>query len=360
MIIYMLDKNFDVFEITDMYSSFIWTDRYTEAGDFEIVIPASTVELILWRQCAYIQIDPSDRTMMVEDIRVDEDPENGDTITITGRSLEAVLARRIVWGQKNYSKKKVSEIVEDLLKTSIINPTESKRKIDNFVYVSPADERVTALTNTLESVQYQGDDIYSAVVDLCQKYYIGFSIILTSEKKIQFSFYVGSDKSDHVIFSPSFENIVNTSMSQSKREFATVAYIEGEGSGTNKVNVTYARDADAVGLDRYEVHLSASDISLTTDDPSSMTAEKYKDLLTSRAKTELSKHKYNDGLEVDGELDGYGMGVYRQDYYVGDTVQVESKYGDSWPTRIKEMIFSSDENGEIYYPSFEMDSDDNV
>lgn len=46
MDIYVLDTNFTVVKILDTFSSFIWTDRYNLAGDFEIYTDA-TLDLSL-------------------------------------------------------------------------------------------------------------------------------------------------------------------------------------------------------------------------------------------------------------------------------------------------------------------------
>ena len=41
MDILVLDKNFDTQAIIDTYESFNWTDRYNEAGDFELTMVLS-------------------------------------------------------------------------------------------------------------------------------------------------------------------------------------------------------------------------------------------------------------------------------------------------------------------------------
>lgn len=38
--------------------------------------------------------------MIVEKIQITSDTEDGNHVTVTGRSLESILDRRIVWGQK--------------------------------------------------------------------------------------------------------------------------------------------------------------------------------------------------------------------------------------------------------------------
>ena len=41
MVITAFDTSFNAVAIVEAYKSFIWTDRYTDVGDFELYVPAS-------------------------------------------------------------------------------------------------------------------------------------------------------------------------------------------------------------------------------------------------------------------------------------------------------------------------------
>ena len=47
----------------------------------------------------YLWLKESDQTMIVEDRKIESDAENGNHFTVTGRSLESILERRIIWKQ---------------------------------------------------------------------------------------------------------------------------------------------------------------------------------------------------------------------------------------------------------------------
>ena len=133
MDIYVLDKNLDAISVVDTYESFIWTDRYFGYGDFELYTPMSNGILETIQQDFYLQMRNSDRVMIIEKLLINTDVETGNHITVTGRSLESILDRRVVWGQVTLKGNLQSEI-ERLLNLCIISPSNVNRKIPNFIF----------------------------------------------------------------------------------------------------------------------------------------------------------------------------------------------------------------------------------
>ena len=76
MNIYVLDSNFQrLSPVVDVYESFIWTERYDKAGEFELVVPAMDIWLNLLKKDRYLEINESDYTMIIETIELDTDIE---------------------------------------------------------------------------------------------------------------------------------------------------------------------------------------------------------------------------------------------------------------------------------------------
>ena len=103
----ILDKNFDTIGIIDTYESFNWTDRYNEAGDFEITMVLDTVQhtkelLSIFVEDNYVYLGMSEHLMIIEDLNITTDQEEGNKLVVSGRSLESILDRRIVWDQVVY------------------------------------------------------------------------------------------------------------------------------------------------------------------------------------------------------------------------------------------------------------------
>ena len=57
MNIYVLNEQFQKTSIIDVYESFIWTDRYYESGDFELVVPASIEMVSILQKDLYLSIE---------------------------------------------------------------------------------------------------------------------------------------------------------------------------------------------------------------------------------------------------------------------------------------------------------------
>ena len=96
MNIYVLNEQFQKTSIIDVYESFIWTDRYYESGDFELVIPASSEMVSILQKDLYLAIDNSECTMIIEDIEITTNYEEGNKLKVTGRTLDSILDRRII------------------------------------------------------------------------------------------------------------------------------------------------------------------------------------------------------------------------------------------------------------------------
>ena len=87
----------------DMYTSMIWTDRYSENGDFELQVPCTSEYYDLFEhQAKYLTIDKSDRVMVIEKRQIQTQVDNSDKYIITGRSAETLLDRRVIMGSMTF------------------------------------------------------------------------------------------------------------------------------------------------------------------------------------------------------------------------------------------------------------------
>ena len=234
-----LDTNKQKVAIVDSYKSFIWNDRYCDLGDFELYIPAGEVELLAnIHQDYYIQCSESDRTMIVEKVNYKTDLEDGNFVVISGRSIESILERRIIWNddgkitQVNLTKildPKSEEMdagthfpvwmaIEYLLKLYIIDPescgNKPQRKIDGFKFVEP-DKDDPIYSITMPPCSYNGDNLYDAIKSLCDMFDFSFKITLnTEDKNMYFSLFKGvshlASQTDnpYICFSNDFDNLI--------------------------------------------------------------------------------------------------------------------------------------------------------
>ena len=347
----ILDTNLDAIAVVDTYESLIWTERYSKHGDFELYTAVNDDILALLIPDYYITIQDSEYVMIIEDNVIKADPENGTHITTTGKSLESILNRRILWGYVSLDGN-LQNGIETLLNGCIIDPTNPDRKIDNFIFDASTDPAITGLTLT---AQYSaGSDLYETITKICTENGIGFRITINDNKQFVFKLYAGIDRSYNqfdnpfVVFSPDFENLNNSNFAESKSSYKNVTLVGGEGEGLDR---RYASVGSATGLNRREAFIDANDITSDVGDGTSITDEQYTAILQQRGLEEL----VNLGVSTsfDGEAETSILYTYGKDFFMGDVVQVADEYGHESISRVTELIRSENEGGSSVYPTFE-------
>lgn len=361
MDITVLDENLDSIKVIDAYQSMIWTDRYREAGDFELYTEVSGEVLDYVTKDRYLSIKDSERTMIVNTIEVVSDRDLGNKIKITGSSLESLLDRRIVWGQRVLNTT-LQNGIKTLLNENVISPSDSTRKIPNFIFEESSDERITKLKI---DTQYTGDNLYEVVYQLCLDNDLGFKVVLNKNDQFVFSLYAGVDRSYNqtsnpfVVFSPNYENLVNSNYLDSNSDLKTITLIGGEGEGGARTYTTYSTSSET-GLKRRELFSDARDLqSSYYENGQNVTIPKnqYIANLQNRGKSNLAEHTAITAFE--GEVESFNSFQYKKDYYLGDIVQIENEYKFVGTARITEVVASQDDQGYSLHPTFEMLSTDN-
>lgn len=345
----ILDTNKDPVCVLDIYNSFIWTDRYFSYGDFELHASVSDELLECLKQDYYIVNANSEHVMIIEKLLINSDIENGNTITVSGRSLESLLERRIIWNRTTLSGN-LQNGIKKLLNENVISPSDSNRKIDNFIFEESTDSAITGLTI---DGQYTGDNLYEAIASICQENSIGFKISLNDSKQFVFKLYSGVDRSydqttyPYVVFSPNFENIVESNYMESKMALKNVTLVGGEGEGTAR---RYASVGTAVGLDRRELFTDARDIRAEDDEGNTISDSEYSKQLVQRGREKLAENVAVVAFE--GQADVTSMFVYGVDFFMGDIVQIADEYGHETKSRMVELVSSESEEGVSTYPTF--------
>lgn len=365
----VLNTDLEAVGIIDVYKSFIWTDRYNECGDFEI---SSTFKQGIpdFIQKEYYLVNPdSEHGMIVESIAIDTDIEDGPTFLFKGESLESLLKRRIVWTKtvfeaKDGVKPNLQNGIKKLITDAIIDPAMAVRKIDNFIFEESNDPKITELTF---EAQYLGEELYDIITKLCKENDIGFKITLNDNLQFVFKLYAGVDRSygtdekpqttnPYVIFSPRFDNILNTNYLDSNESFKNVTLVGGEteknASGEDISRDTYvvALDGFYSGLTRREIFTDANGVNRNIGSDNALSEDQYQAHLRRAGIDTLIEHTVVTAFE--GEVEPTSMYEYKKDYFIGDIVQIEDEYGHEGRAYISEYIMSCDEQGISAYPTF--------
>lgn len=348
MELFVLNADFESIAVIDTYESMIWTDRYNAYGDFEIYFAMDESLLEYIKEDYYLWLKDSEHSMIIEDIKIDADTEEGNRLIVTGRSLESILERRIIWGQRIFSGN-LQNAIQIMLNENIISPSVADRKIANFIFVPSTDSKITSLT--IDN-QYTGDNLYTVIKGLCEENNIGFKIVLTDDNQFAFSLYAGADRSydqtenPYVVFSPNFENIINSNYFSSKAGYRNVTLVAGEGEGASRKTTVVG---SASGLDRRELFTDARDISSDTEDGTLSDAEYITQLRTKGLKN-LADHMITTAFE--GEVEVTRLFKYGEDFFIGDIVQIANEYGNENSAYISELIISNSDEGLSIYPTF--------
>lgn len=265
LVAYVLDEDFMKVGLVQKYYSFIWTDRFLECGDFEIVVPYSKENTELYKKDYYISCNRSDKVMIIEAIKVSVSPENGDQMMITGRSLESILDRRVIINDVTYDEHFVPKYV--LSNESQILNVLNEIVIDNCALYSRNNSNIMCSTNRYSinspinqaqkralpmdflgyiygnSTSYLPDHlktgiavyngigatVLDAIQDICADCKLGFMILCNfDEKRFKMLIYDGDDKSNEVFFSIEKKNIVNYDTSSSSEDFKNYVYVKGD------------------------------------------------------------------------------------------------------------------------------------
>lgn len=346
----LLDKDFTPLNAVDDYDSAIWAERHREYGDFELY---GRPQKLLAQGVAtgrYLTKQGSDRVMFIQTVNINDDVDEGVFVTVTGKSLESMLTRRVVWPPINLNGT-IAQCVRTLLETTFIRPDDAKRHVPDFLMRDPTD---TYITETEMSAQFAGETVYDAITSICEVHDIGFKIVLTNGI-MEFILYRGENRSfqqtanPYVIFSPDFDNLASASYSHSVESLATFTYVSGE-ERDDTTRITTEVDLGLTGLDRIELYVDASDVRSTDDDGNPITDEEYASYLEERGLEALSENSATEFFE--GSMDTSGTYVYGRDFFLGDTVQIQNEFGIGAASQVLEIVYTKDSTGETIVPTF--------
>ena len=195
--IHVLNQNFELQGVIDEYVSIIWRPSYSEVGDFEIYLGATDKAIGLLRENYYVVrssdisvengITTYEKVMIIKNIHLITDVENGDFYCVTGKELKYLLNQRIVWSQTTLTGK-TEDAIRRLVNENAINPVNPNRIIPNLALGVSA-----GLTDTIEK-QVTGKKLDEAITEICVTYNYGWDIFITNNTLV-FVVYIGLDRS---------------------------------------------------------------------------------------------------------------------------------------------------------------------
>lgn len=352
MDLYLLNSDLTRDIIIDRFDSLVWTERFSDLGDFKLELPANTrwrTRLLPGRMLSYAN---SKRVMV---IRTTEDTleESGERkFRVSGDSLESVLQRRVAmhhtnptWKMEDIPGKIVRRMVDDICRVGTVD---LKDRIPGLVLgtLFPPDTILEPFQEI--TIEIDAENLYDFTKNICAAYDLGFRLCKNpNNEALVFEVYAGRDLTSRapidepVIFSPALGNLNSSSLIKSDLYYRTVVVVvsaQGKlwvnrGDGTENAN----------GLKRSVALVKNTEI--TAEWPSSRAQLQM--LVDGRGALANSRRV----LGFDGEIskvDSYEYGVH---YELGDVVELRSDNGEESHMRVTEQILVSDVSGERSYPT---------
>jgi len=337
-----------------------WTERYRDAGEFEILTPLSSGLLQFLPLGTFISHTNTLDVMVVENHNIQDDEDVDPVLSITGRSIEVLLEDRIVGANMAFTSNLVSPYL--MAKERSWKQAVKIMKEHMNTALDPADNlaKFVPWTNMAEDGEGETQSIgrisvYQAVLELLAFDNTGIRVVRRnsfghegSEAITHFLVHAGVDKTDTVVFSRKAGDLEGAEYLWSNRTYANSALVVGR-----YVNVRYNVPGYS-GYGRVSTVVKADDIDGHLTEPPVPTSPEMAEIITQmtvRGRVALANQNYINLIRADiSEISKY---QYRRDYDIGDIVTVDGNFGEIAPMRVVEYVEIMDENEEKGHPTLE-------
>ena len=343
MELYVLNKNLERISIVDEFESLIWCERYFEAGAVDLQLHATPKNIEIFDFGNYIMRSDDVSIYRIEAKEINTSANKDNSLIIGAIDCKNILSQRIIWNTINFQGR-VEDYVRKMITENIINPTDEKRRIDNFLMK----EEKIFFDFIIESVEHK--NLYEKVKEICEAYKMGWRITF-EDGNFYFDLFRGKDcscsqdKNQKIIFSPEYDNLGGSKYKFDSSEYKNSALIGGKGEGVDRI---FADIGDSTGLERFEMFVD--DASSENEGISELA---YLSRLRSTGQNEIAKT--NTTTVFEGNIIS-NLYEYKKDWFLGDVITIENEYGMKSDARIVEVIETWDKDGYTIEPKFEYNS----
>lgn len=324
IIVFKVDnETFEQVGLVNQFTSLMWPTSFRGYGQFNLTCPVNDETRGLMKEGYWIWCDGSKQAGIIETVRAENDDDGTFMYEVSGFTLEYLLTTRIVWGTYNANNIDVSTAARQIVSQACINPSDSKRKLS---YLQLGEDPVVGGKITK---QQTGSEVYSVLDEMLSDVGLGFNIVFDPAKQsLTFDIMQGVDRSisqnvnDIVVLSTDMEDILTSAYEVSIQDEKTIAFVQGEDSGSNRKSAT-AGDEKKVGFDRKEMYVDARDLQSDSTSGASMTDSEYTKAMKQRGLEKLSDFVRTESFESSLRVFGNTQYKFGVDYFVGDTVTMQ-------------------------------------
>ena len=324
IVVFKVDnETFEQVGLVNQFTSFMWPTTFRGYGQFNLTCPVNDEMRELMKEGYWIWCDGSKQAGIIETVRAENDDDGMFMYEVSGFTLEYLLTTRIVWGTYNANNVDVSTAARQIVDQAFINPSDSNRKLS---YLQLGEDPVAGGKITK---QQTGSEVYSVLDEMLSDVGLGFNIVFDPTKQLlTFDIMQGVDRSisqnvnDIVVLSTDMEDILTSAYEVSIQDEKTIAFVQGEDSGSNRKSAT-AGDENKVGFDRKEMYVDARDLQSESTSGASMTDSEYTKAMKQRGLEKLSDFVRTESFESSIRVFSGTQYKFGVDYFVGDTVTMQ-------------------------------------
>ena len=303
-----VDSAFVLQAIIDDYQEASWENNLYEAGTFTVTINYNIPNASKFEKKLFINFGDSYEFGEISEVSdaIGSDGKGSQIRTITGHDARYLLKRRIIKNMNDNGKWSMTANGEICLRNLINDQcglnAEEKRRLP----IANTIPNESGAIGNIYSVSESYTNLYEVCKTIATQSEIGWRIEFDGTNLVLVCFN-GTDRSNSVQFSTSYDSLSNGSFKDSLESFANAVYVGGKGQNDNRDIYEGEVTGSPSGLDRFEAW----------DNQSSMTTE-------SEYEAEALSMLAQYGQTV--ELSGQGLAkcpyVYEEQYFVGDKITV--------------------------------------
>lgn len=347
MKIYVFGPTLETLGIVGKFDSLTHTRQFAGSGTFKLKAPftAELFRLLAEDNILYWEDGGRPRAVYIESV-ICELEKKGEFITASGKNLRALLGRRIVWTNINFSGT-VEDFGRRLVNENAVAPTDASRKIP-LLYLAARKGLVPKITAATEN-----ENLEELLDDVSAASSVGFDVALDKNtRRLYFTAYEGADRrttqtaTPWVVVSRDRNNVVSevyTRSGASSRNTALISGYTDEATGVRYEKTIVAGN----GLSRREIFVKGPTSKPKADTDAGETdaqaLARYAEELLQKGREKLAKQVDVVSLEV--ELDP--AAVARLD--VGDKVTaIDKQYNLTAQTYVSEITAYYEQGGTSY------------
>lgn len=388
MDLYTMNENFIPADTVDEFQSVIWTERYSAAGEVQLIVPAFPQYIAMLQEGTYLGLNGSNEVMKLKTQSIEN-----NLLTVQGKTLVDFLDERVHWtqttdpdqpiGDYTVDAAKLGELLADRVSKMVIVPVPFTGGVPwSDLNLDWDSDKLPFLQ--LGNVDHSGDParwtvpvgpLYSVITQLAQANAVGISLYLESADPdigyvLKFTTYQGADHtSDNadpnalIRLTPNMDTLTDLKEIRSIDGYKNVVYVNYQ----NKITIHY-EDPDHIpeGLDRRVLLTDATGepvghketnplygaggsyyggtYQYTVVGPADIAAFR-----AQNAKDALANHNYIRA--VDGQVSQINDYKFGENYSMGDILELEGLTGIISKARVTEYIRAQDNTGYKEYPT---------